>query len=334
MGRFLPLQDFAFDCKVAVIAAIFLLIVSGYARRVVVRFCRSDAAFPVLAAATAWLLSLGPTMHTRGAVFGTGPYAWLYDVVPGFDGLRVPARFAWVLHLFLVVLAGLGAARLLRLLSGRLGSCAITTVLILLVLFESFAVPLPMNLPSWNKTFRRIPSTLETGPGPQGIYRAVAMLPKDAVLAELPFGEQACDLRYMFSSTFHWRRLLNGFSGARPPHYPRLSADLSSSLRDPPRAWRALERSAATHVVVHKGFWGIPRKGRRLTQWLVENGSTIVARDGSDVLLALPRHRPVLAANDRMDAIRAVRVWQNVAEMRLERPWDAMSSPALWSGMP
>jgi hypothetical protein len=326
IGRFPPLRDFRFNLEVAATAALVLLMTSGYARRVVVRFCRSDVAFPFCAATATLLLSLGPTMQTRGSAFGIGPYAWLYDVVPGFDGLRVPARFAWVLHLFLVALAGLGSARLLRPLSGKLRSVAITMALGVLILVESFAAPLPMNLPNRNKTFQRIPQTLETGPGPRGIYRAVAALPTDAVLAELPFGEQASDLRYMYSSTFHWRRLLNGFSGARPPHYPDLAADLSACLRDPPRAWRALERYPATHVVVHKGFWGIRRKGRRLTQWLVENGSTIIAHDGDDVLLALPRRRVPSAVVERKRALTAARVWQNVEDKRPARPTGAMDS--------
>ena len=44
-------------------------------------------------------------------MLGTGPYYWLWQYVPGFDGVRAPARFLMIVALFLAVLAGLGAPR-------------------------------------------------------------------------------------------------------------------------------------------------------------------------------------------------------------------------------
>ncbi|MBN2370494.1 MAG: hypothetical protein JXO72_08400 [Vicinamibacteria bacterium] len=319
INRIVPLRDFNFNLAAVVVSVIVLWMISENTRRMAARFFRSGVGFSVLAAATALLLSLGPTMHSRGVAFGGGPYAWLYDFVPGFDGLRVPARFAWVSFLFLVILAGHGSARLMRRFPGGCRTALITTTLGFLILFESFAAPLPMNLPYWTGIRRMLPRRLETGPHPAGVYRAVAALPADSVLAELPFGEAASDLRYMYSSTFHWRKLLNGFSGALPPRYPKLAADLSGALRDPNRAWHALECSPATHVVVHEGFWGIRRKGRRLTRWLIENGCVIVAREGDDALLALPRRNPAFAPTRRRTALPVNRVWQNVEDERLAR---------------
>src|SRR5207247_5572660 len=76
----------------------------------------------------ALLLALGPTLNLDS--YGQGstgiplPYSWLYDVVPGFNALRVPGRFGQLLMLGLAVLAGYGTARLsppspLRLRSGQ-----------------------------------------------------------------------------------------------------------------------------------------------------------------------------------------------------------------------
>src|SRR6185295_15213742 len=53
------------------------------------------------------------------------PYDLLYRVVPGFSGMRVPARLATVVDLGVVVLAAAGAAHLLRRLS-RGGAFAAT----------------------------------------------------------------------------------------------------------------------------------------------------------------------------------------------------------------
>ena len=59
------------------------------------------------------LLTLGPRIQAGGAMLGTGPYYWLWQYVPGFDGVRAPARFLMIVALFLAVLAGLGIAALL-----------------------------------------------------------------------------------------------------------------------------------------------------------------------------------------------------------------------------
>jgi hypothetical protein len=53
----------------------------------------SEVAFYVLAAVVMWALSLGPEPRLNGVPLGVpGPYAALARL-PGFDGMRVPARF-------------------------------------------------------------------------------------------------------------------------------------------------------------------------------------------------------------------------------------------------
>src|SRR5262245_17461278 len=70
---------------------------------------RGVCALATLAAAS---LALGPTIRSLGRPLMDGPYAILYAWLPGFDGLRVPARFAMLAALFLALLAGFGAAEL------------------------------------------------------------------------------------------------------------------------------------------------------------------------------------------------------------------------------
>ena len=42
-------------------------------------------------------MSLGTEVTARGrVVFERAPYAFFYRFIPGFDGLRVPSRFAMV----------------------------------------------------------------------------------------------------------------------------------------------------------------------------------------------------------------------------------------------
>ena len=47
-------------------------------------------------------------------VSGFGLYGLLYEYVPGFNGVRVPARYAMIAGLFLAILAGYGAQRVHR----------------------------------------------------------------------------------------------------------------------------------------------------------------------------------------------------------------------------
>ena len=68
-------------------------------------------------------------------------YSAFYLFVPGFDGLRVPARFAMIVALGLAVLAGYGIVMLRH---ARF-SGAVVAVSALLIMAESFAAPLPMN---------------------------------------------------------------------------------------------------------------------------------------------------------------------------------------------
>ena len=63
----------------------------------------------------AFWLSLGPIITSKGVrVAGDGLYWWFYQHVPGFDGLRVPARMGMLVVLFLAVLGGYGARAIER----------------------------------------------------------------------------------------------------------------------------------------------------------------------------------------------------------------------------
>ena len=60
----------------------------------------------------AFAMSLGPQIYAHGRlVEERNVYSLFYDFVPGFDGLRVPARFAMVVVLGLAALAGCGSWR-------------------------------------------------------------------------------------------------------------------------------------------------------------------------------------------------------------------------------
>ena len=97
-----------------VIALALLLGISPRARIEAARLARSPIAFAFAATILAVWLSLGPLPNAgESRVSGFGLYGLLYDYVPGFNGVRVPARYAMIAGLFLAIVAGYGFKHLL-----------------------------------------------------------------------------------------------------------------------------------------------------------------------------------------------------------------------------
>jgi len=131
-------------------------------------------------------------------------FHWLRDWIPPFRGLRVPARFAMIVSMTLAILASFGAATMFRRWSKwrvPLVACVLATVAI---------EPMPrLELePVWSS--------------PPDIYDTLSKT-SPVVLAELPVGTNEWgvhfDATYIYFSTFHWQRLVNGNSGFFPPSY-------------------------------------------------------------------------------------------------------------------
>jgi hypothetical protein len=205
--------------------------------------------------------------------------------VPCFDGLRVPARYATVAALALATLAGLGVAAID---SRRRRYVAIAASIAIVV--EALAVPIPIN--QTDSTYSQanlapLPDALALGASALPIYRDVAQLPADAIILELPVGEPAFDLRYMISSTEHWHRMVNGYSGFFPASYEPLTEAMKDVAARPDRAWQMVADSKATHVVIHAGAYR-DDSGRRLGDWLRVHGAHEIASAGTDRLFAMP----------------------------------------------
>ena len=108
-------HDLARALRALVLAAGALVVFSRRARAFLRGIPRSAFAFYIGALAAAFWLSLGPIITTKGVrVAGDGLYWWFYQYVPGFDGLRVPARMAMIFALALAVIGGYGARAIER----------------------------------------------------------------------------------------------------------------------------------------------------------------------------------------------------------------------------
>jgi len=230
-------------------------------------------------------LSLGPIPQSLGRpVEIVAPYRLLLEHVPGFDGVRVPARFAMIVALALAALAGYGAAWVSR---ARLGR-AILFVAAVIAVLEGTRLPFIVNGAYALRDFNTPEARLFRPARAPAVYREFAAQPSDAVLIELPLGPPDFDLRAMFYSVVHWRPLVNGYSGFYPPHYGRLITALSEIPRHADVSIEALRSTGATHLILHQAAYR-DGEGGATAQVLAAAGATELFRDGSDLLFLLPR---------------------------------------------
>lgn len=235
------------------------------------------APFALAAAAFAAWASLGPQVRILGVSMpNLAIYDWLYDYVPGFDGLRVPARLAMFVTFFLALAAGDGAQWLLN---RTRASMAVTLLLALAAWSESVAAPMPLNASSAGPLFKAPPARVNPTSNPPALYRFVRALPASTVLVELPFGDPSWEARHVYYAAVHRQRLVNGYSGGFPRSYLRLVGPLSR-VPDVDGAWEALAEAGATHVVVHDLAFEAGR-GSRIRDWLTEGGARLVGDFGT-----------------------------------------------------
>jgi hypothetical protein len=267
---------------IALLSTAVLLALSARARGAAACLLRSPAVFAGLSAFTAFWLSLGPVPRVLGdPLRDASLYGWLYAYVPGVSGLRVPARLAMIVAFFLAM----GAAYGYRALGGARRTWLMPALAAALMI-ESAVVPLPVNGEAIASGHLNPPTTVATGPTP--LTRAIDALPADAVLVELPFGDISWEIQFLYASIFHWRRLVNGYSGDVPPRYVRLRDALYLLPEEGgDRAWLAIAQSGATHAVVHEAAYGRDRT-TAMCGWLEARGASLVARAGGGHIYQLP----------------------------------------------
>lgn len=240
--------------------------------------------FAAAAVALSILLALGPAITSSGRVLGPGPYAWLLQL-PGFDGARVPARFLMVAALWWALLAGFGAAMLLRRLPSRV-ALLVAGVLAAGVLAESWMAPMTLNARHGAAEGLVPPGTPPAGREIDPIYRVIADLPGTIILIEFPFGDEAYELRAIYHAGHHRRPVINGYSGYVPEHYAAMAGTLQDVPADPERAQAWLAESGATHALVHEAAFEGAR-GAAVSAWLLDAGARPVADSGSSRLFQL-----------------------------------------------
>jgi hypothetical protein len=164
----------------------------------------------------------------------------LYDplqrTVPLLTSMRAPARFGVLALLAFAVLSGIAVAQLTR--GTRRQRVAITIALLVCLGIEYWSVPVMMR---------------ETPLVPSRAYEWLAVQP-GAVTVEVPVPRAnalwADEPLHTFNSIYHWRPLVNGYSGFVPQSYVDMLAGLGDFPSD--AAIRYLTAHGITVVIVHE----------------------------------------------------------------------------------
>jgi hypothetical protein len=208
IGRLITVSVFYKPFSIAVLAALVVVFQTAAFRRA--WRARSIVVFYALATAAMYVLALGPNPTLVGhPVFYQAPYAWLMRL-PGFDVLRVPARFAMLAVLCQSMVVAF-------VLVGRRGGA-------------SGASAQPKAHRAWLAVVSAVLLAdgwvrLTVVPPPP---RISADWGSAAAVLELPAGRPELDFPAIYNGMFHGRPIVNGYSGYAPPHY----VPLADALRD------------------------------------------------------------------------------------------------------
>ena len=254
-------------------AFVLLLIASPRARAECARLARLPVAMAAALTVMAVFLSFGPNY---------GLYGFLYGHVPGFNGVRVPARYAMIAGLFLAIFGGFAAARMLN--SAR-STLAVVTMSAL-ILAEGFAAPIEINR-NWAGAENIPPDHVLPAAQAPAVYQHIKTMPAGTAITEFPFGDAAWEIRYTYYAATHWKPITNGYSGNFSRKYKERVARLQLLSRDPDGAWASLKESGATHAVIHRNAFADPAVADTVESWLKAHGATEIARFDNDILLSL-----------------------------------------------
>jgi hypothetical protein len=179
-------------------------------------------------------------------------YPLLLRALPALSSLRAPARFGVLVLLSLSVLSAIGLSAVTRRLAARTRAIAVAVV-ILIALAEYWSAPIGT---------RRLP--LE----PPNVYRQLAAEP-DAVVLELPVPDPArlwgSETTHELMSIYHWRPLINGYSGHAPEDY----IVMLETIRDgtPERISARLQSLGVNTLVLHEKLYGADGFTQALNFW-------------------------------------------------------------------
>jgi len=149
-------------------------------------------------------------------------------------------------------LSGFGAARWVGRTKSLWAKTALPLILGALLLTDFLSVPIPL---ARMDASGRVPA----------VYAAVKELPEGAALIELPIPPRgqakSREALYLYYSAYHWKKLVNGYSGYIPPGYTIIGEAMQSFPSG--RTFKLLRDLEVGYVLVHTE-WFMSGEGKRI----------------------------------------------------------------------
>jgi hypothetical protein len=247
---------------------------------------RAGRAYVVLGMA-AVVLSLGPFLIWRGRVTDIPlPYIVLYYALPGYQAMRIPARFVVWVGLAIAVLGGVGCHWLREAMLPRqsAGGSRLSVLRELVMTFLIVAIGLEAYTPAH-------PLPVPVNQEVPAVYQYLATEDRSPLI-ELPMpktvGPEVVQWREMertYFSIYHRRPMANGYSGFTPPSFDEIAMLVNTGPR--PQVVRALAALGLNTVVLHLNEMSEAERTAWLAQDLEALGMREAARFGDDRVLKI-----------------------------------------------
>ncbi len=190
-----------------------------------------------------FILSLGPAFQWGGKVIKHPfiiplPYAVLYYLIPGFNGIRNSARWEMLTVFAASVFIGLLLSELLKK-KHRLFIVLIVVGILAEINFPFKYVQLPTI-----KEFSKV-------------YTYINSLPKDIAIIELPIFswdvQPYSNVEFMreYFSTIHFRKMVNGYSGFSPKEWEQNTKFLTKEFPNT-KTIEYLKQIKVNYIILHK----------------------------------------------------------------------------------
>ena len=209
---------------------------------------RTVGTYLLIAMLAVWI-SMGP---------GAGrPYGLLFRLIPGLNGLRVPARLSVVVVLALAVLAGAGLTRFLERFSKRAAAVTVVAIATVIVLEGQHGVGLS-DVAGWrDKSWDRVAYDWLRESPPGGVLE-LNITEMDDFHAFTPI--------YQLNALDHRHPIVNGYAGWKS-NLQELFGGAASPLREPghvTETLRGLRRIGVRYVLLHERTFMDREEPRRL----------------------------------------------------------------------
>ena len=203
-----------------------------------------------------------------------GPFYLLYYLIPGFNGIRAPGRFSIFFLISVIAIISLGLKRFFKQQARIKKNLLLIIVMFLLLIEFSFAGQEDKFVDNFE--FKQIPL----------IYSWLKEQPGDFIVLELPLGWNkeigSYDPGYVYYSIYHWKKIVNGYSGYVPPGYYQLNQDLKAF--ETPKIVKWLRKYDVKYIVLHLDKYKGSLEGQEVLEKLNSNPDKfkLITRFGND----------------------------------------------------